>query len=66
MLFYISVISYIKNCFDLIPVNKYVAIALWFLATPEEYRTIAHLFGVARCTVRVIVNEVCNARVSKW
>ena len=44
-----------------IPVKKRVAIALWFLATPEEYRTIAHLFGVARCTVCVIVNEVCKA-----
>ena len=44
-----------------IPVKKRVAIALWFLATPGEYRTIAHLFGVARCTVCVIVNEVCRA-----
>ena len=44
-----------------IPVKKRVAIALWFLAIPGEYRTIAHLFGVARCTVCVIVNEVCRA-----
>ena len=44
-----------------IPVEKRVAIAVWFLATPGEYRTIGHLFGVARCTVCVIVREVCRA-----
>ena len=47
-----------------IPVEKRVAIALWCLATPAEYRTIAHLFGVARCTVCIIVKDVCKAIVS--
>lgn len=40
-----------------------VGITLWFLATPAEYRTIGHLFGVARCTVCVIVKEVSEAIV---
>ena len=44
-----------------IPVEKRVAIAVWFLATPGEYHTIGHQFGVARCTVCVIVKEVCRA-----
>ena len=44
-----------------IPVEKRVAIILRFLANPGEYRTIAHLFGVARCTVGVIVKQVCTA-----
>lgn len=37
-----------------------VAIALCVLATPGEYHSVAHLFGVARCTVCVIVNETCR------
>ena len=44
-----------------VPVKKRVAITLWYLATPGEYRTIAHLFGIARSTVCVIVKEVCKA-----
>lgn len=40
-----------------------VAITLWCLATCCEYRTIAHLFGVARCTVCVIVHDTCKAIV---
>ena len=46
-----------------ISVEQRVGITLWFLATPAEYRTIGHLFGVARCTVCVIVKEVCEAIV---
>ena len=45
-------------------VKKRVAITLWFLATPVEYRTIGHLFGVARCTVCTVVHETCAAIVS--
>lgn len=41
-----------------------VAIALWKLATNGEYRTIAHLFGVSRSSVCLIVKDVCQAIVS--
>ena len=45
--------------------ERRVAITLWVLATPAEYRSVAHLFGLARCTVCVIVNETCRAIVRK-
>ena len=48
-----------------VSVARRVAITLWVLATPSEYRTIAHLFGIARCTVCVIVKETCQAIVWK-
>ena len=44
-----------------ISVEKRVAITLWCLATPCEYRTLAHLFGVVRSTVCTIVHETCEA-----
>jgi len=46
-------------------VPRRIAITLWVQATPSEYRTIAHLFGIARCTVCVIVKETCEAIVQK-
>ena len=47
-----------------ITVEQRVAITLWCLATPVEYRTIAHLFGVARSTVCEIVHETAHSIVS--
>lgn len=44
-------------------VEKRVAITLWCLATPYEYCTVAHLFGVACSTVCEIVQETCQAIV---
>ena len=41
-------------------VERRVAVALWCLATPTEYRTIPHLFGIARSTVCEIVHETCQ------
>ena len=46
-----------------ISVRHRLAITIWTLATPSEYRTIAHLFGVARSTVCVIVHDTCKAIV---
>ena len=44
-----------------ISVERRVAITLWCLATPCEYRSIAHLFGIARSTVCTIVHDTCRA-----
>ncbi|XP_075771803.1 uncharacterized protein LOC142823919 [Pelodiscus sinensis] len=44
-----------------IPVDKRVAIAVWKLATPDSYRSLAHQFGVGRSTVGVVVMEVVHA-----
>ena len=33
---------------------------LWCLATPTEYCTIAHLFGIAHSTVCGIVHKTCQ------
>ena len=46
-----------------ITVEQRVAITIWCLATPCEYRTVAHLFGVARSTVCEVVQETCRAIV---
>ena len=45
-------------------VEKRVAITLWCLATPCEYLTVAHLFGVAHSTVCTIVYSTCQAIVN--
>ncbi|XP_065892875.1 uncharacterized protein [Dysidea avara] len=44
-------------------VERRVAVTIWSLATPIEYRTIAHLFGIARSTVCEIVHETCRCIV---
>lgn len=43
--------------------ERRVAVTLWFLATPCEYRTIANLFGIARFTVCETVQKTCAAIV---
>ena len=48
-----------------VSVEQRVAITLWCLATCSEYRTIGHLFGLARSTVCRILHDTCNAIVSK-
>ena len=51
-----------RQCVSL---ERRVAITLWVLATTAEYRSVGHLFGVARSTVSVIVLETCIAIVEK-
>ena len=46
-----------------ITVEKWVAITLWRLGTNQEYRSLAHLFGVGTSSVCVIVHEVYAAIV---
>ena len=44
-----------------IPVEQRVALTLWFLSTGADYRTIAHLFGVSKSTVCLVIKQVCTA-----
>ena len=44
-----------------VSVQQRVAVTLWILATPCEYRTVSHLFGLARSTVCCIVKDTCKA-----
>ena len=44
-----------------VPTDKRVAITLWFFATGADYRTIAHLFGVSKSTVSLVVKNVSSA-----
>ena len=41
-----------------IPLQQRIAIALWFLSTNADYRTIGHLFGVSKAAVCLITKEV--------
>ena len=50
-----------SNCKDPISVEKRVAVTVWRLATPCEYRTIALLFGIGLSTACKITHETCNA-----
>ncbi|GFT93850.1 RNA-directed DNA polymerase from mobile element jockey [Trichonephila clavipes] len=44
-----------------IPVERRVAVTLVKLGSSGELRTVANLFGIARCTACIIVREVCTA-----
>ena len=61
----LSPILHRMNTTQSLSVKKRVAITLWCLATPGEYRTISHLFETARSTVCEIVHETCHAIVDK-
>ncbi|KAM7170969.1 uncharacterized protein RBU57_005431 [Macrochelys suwanniensis] len=42
-------------------VEKRVAIAIWKLATPDSYRSVANQFGVGKSTVGIVLMQVCRA-----
>ena len=46
-----------------IPVEQRLAICLWCLASSVEYRTVAHLFGVSKASVCLILRDVSKAIV---
>ena len=46
-----------------IPVEQRVAINPWCLASSIEYRTVAHLLGVSRASVCLLLRDVCRAIV---
>ena len=52
--------THLRQC---VSTEHRVAITLRVLATTCEYRSVAHLFGVVRNTVSVIVQETCAAIV---
>ncbi|XP_055845403.1 uncharacterized protein LOC129911591 [Episyrphus balteatus] len=43
-----------------IPLPKRIAIALYTLGSSAEYRSVANLFGVGKCTVGNILHEFCE------
>ena len=46
-----------------LPVEKHVAVTLWYLVISLQFRNIGHLLGIAHCTACVIVHETCTAIV---
>ncbi|XP_050803981.1 uncharacterized protein LOC127048306 [Gopherus flavomarginatus] len=44
-----------------LPVEKRVAIAIWKLATPDSYQSVANQFGVGKSTVGIVLMQVCRA-----
>ena len=44
-----------------VPTEKRVALTMWFFATGADYRTNAHLFGVSKSTVSLVVKDVSSA-----
>ncbi|XP_050791623.1 uncharacterized protein LOC127041871 isoform X1 [Gopherus flavomarginatus] len=42
-------------------VEKRVAIAIWKMATPDSYRSVANQVGVGKSTVGIVLMQVCRA-----
>ena len=53
------------NMRNSISLETRIAVTLWCLATTVEYRTIAHLFGISRSSVCLIVQNTCRAIVRR-
>jgi len=46
-----------------VSVKKRIAIALWYLGTNTDFRTIGYLFGVSKATVCQAIKTVCIVTV---
>ncbi|XP_073179562.1 nucleoporin Nup37 isoform X3 [Lepidochelys kempii] len=44
-----------------LPVEKQMAIAIWKLATPDSYQSVANQFGVGKSTIGTVLMQVCRA-----
>lgn len=44
-----------------IPLEKRIAVAVWYLASGSDFRTLPELFGIGKATVCVCVWDVCRA-----
>ncbi|XP_065426829.1 uncharacterized protein LOC135976159 [Chrysemys picta bellii] len=42
-------------------VKKWEAIAIWKLATPDSYRSVANQFGVGKSIIGIVLMQVCRA-----
>lgn len=53
----------VKQCTNMrmpVSVEKQVAVTLYYLSDEGRYRKVANAFGLAKCTVSVIVRRVCT------
>ncbi|XP_046404650.1 protein ANTAGONIST OF LIKE HETEROCHROMATIN PROTEIN 1-like [Ischnura elegans] len=41
--------------------EKQLAIAIWYLGTPDSYRSVSNTFGIGRATAFRAVRRVCHA-----
>lgn len=48
---------------DAVSLEKHIAIMLWTFASPMEFRSVSHLFGICRSTVCEVFNETFKAIV---
>ena len=48
---------------DAVSLEKHIAIMLWTFASPMEFRSVSHLFGICRSTVCEVFNETFMAIV---
>ena len=44
-----------------VPLEKWVAVTLWWLATGNSYRTTSKVFGIGLSTVAKVIYEFCEA-----
>ena len=50
-----------RSVLEPLQLDHRVAIAVYWMASSAEYRTIANLFGVGKSTVHKYIHDVCTA-----